>query len=63
LQGSSLSVPIFFNTKFPETANQNILSGYKGAFDDLKKDFDCFNSFFLGKSVLGADYLDDLHFG
>jgi len=53
----------FLTQNFPKPLIKTSSPDTRVLFDDLKKGFDCFNSFFLGQFVLGADYLDDLHFG
>ena len=53
----------FFDTEFSETADQNILPGFKGAFHNFQQKFNRFPCLFSCKTGLRGNRFDDIGFG
>jgi hypothetical protein len=51
------------NTEFTESANQDILSGRKGSFDNFKESFDQIDGLIERISVFLGQRLDKIVFG
>ncbi len=55
-------LPIFKNTKFPETTDKDILPGFQSPFNDFQQGFDHFERLVLWIAVLFRNRFDNMGF-